>query len=319
MVLREESSQEKWDAWASPAPHATFLQSWAWGEGQKALGKRVSRFVIEDNGEALFLAQAIEEKRKFLTYWFVPGGPVGVGKYRVSSIEYRVWEQVTELLKKRLLRGSAVFLRIEPLIECGSDVSHSTIHDSCAWIPTASFSPAVHWMVDLRGKTEEWLLLEMEQKTRYNVRLGQKNKVTTRLSTEGKDFAVFLQLMKETGIRNNITTHTDRYLSNTFFAMAELGMATLRIAEYEGKILAGSIEVSFGDTVTYLHGASSTALRETKAPNVLQWEAMRDALRNGYGWYDFGGCNPVDASNHLYKKSLEGVTRFNEIIILAFT
>ncbi len=309
MKLREVLDQKTWDVLASSVAHATFLQSWAWGEGQAALGKEVKRFVIEEDGEARFIAQAIKETRKGLAYWFVPGGPIEVNQKSMETIEYRVWQEVTELLKKKLLRGMAVFLRIEPLWEHDSQFP---IVSSSLWIPTKSFNPAIRWMLDLREKTSAQILEGMEQKTRYNVKLGEKQGVTTHLSTSEADFKTFLTLTHEMAKRNKIAVHSDRYLRETFFAMAKRGMAQLRVAEYAGTVLAASIEVAFGDTVTYLHGASSSAQREVKAPNVLQWQAIQDALKNEADWYDFGGCNPMDKAHPLYKTSLEGVTRFKE-------
>ncbi len=309
MKLREEVDQKTWDALASSVAHATFLQSWAWGEGQAALGKEVRRFVIEEDGEPRCIAQTIKEMRKGLAYWFVPGGPVWVGKYPVSGIQYRVWEDAAQLLKKELLKGMAVFLRIEPLLELDT---RYWILDTVSWLPTKSFNPAIRWMLDLRDKTEAKLLEEMEQKTRYNVKLGEKQGVTTRCSVDERDFAMFLSLTQEMAKRNGIVVHSDRYLRETFFAMAKRGMAQLRVAEYERVVLAASIEVMFGDTVTYLHGASSSAQREVKAPNVLQWQAIQAALKKGAEWYDFGGCNPIEKTHPLYKTSLEGVTRFKE-------
>ncbi len=311
MLLREEHDRRTWDALTSSVSQATFLQSWAWGEGQAKLGKVVKRFVVEKDGNACFLAQAIEERRRGLSYWFVPGGPVGVERIgnKESGIEFGEWEKVVGLLKKKLLYGRSVFLRVEPFILLDS---RFFIPDTPPWIPTRSFNPAVHWMIDLRGKTEEQILTEMDQKTRYNVRLGERHGVATRLTTEPKDFEAFLSLMHEMGTRNGITVHSDHYLRTTFFAMAKLGMAKLRVAELDGKMLAGSVEVSFGDTLTYLHGASSSSMRDVKAPQVLQWHAVQEARRHGYSWYDFGGCNPVDQKRREYKKSLEGVTRFKE-------
>lgn len=301
MTLREVTDRRTWDQSASSLPRATFLQSWAWGEAQAALGKRVRRFAIQEAGQVRFLAQAIEEKRRGLSYWFVPGGPIPLRK----EVDFAGWKEAVDILQKAFLKGSAVFLRIEPFLYEGDVYPED-------WIPVKSFNPAVHWMVDLRGKTEAQVLAEMEQKTRYNVRLGERHGVSTRLSTEDEDFKTFLSLIHEMGERNGITVHSDSYLKTTFFAMAKLGVAKLRVAEYEGRMLAGSIEVTFGDTVTYLHGASSSHMRDLKAPQVLQWHAIRDAIRSKHAWYDFGGCNPLDIKSRWYKKSLEGVTRFKE-------
>ncbi len=306
MQLREVfNQQQEWDQRAVSVAHATFLQSWAWGEGQAALGKKVRRFFVEEKGEMVFIAQAIEERRRGVAYWFIPGGPIGL----TPELGKREWEEVVLLLKHELLRGTAVFLRVEPLLEV---LDKEYVSVPSPWIKKPSFNPAIRWMIDLRGATEAKVLSAMEQKTRYNTRLGEKYKVATRLSTSEQDFAVFLTLTHEMAKRNKITVHSDSYLRATFFAMVKAGIAKLRVAEYQGEILAASIEVAFGDTVTYLHGASTSKMRDIKAPNVLQWQAIREALQQGYAWYDFGGCNPVEVNDPLYKKSLEGVTRFKE-------
>ncbi len=301
MVLREERDRSMWDALATSVERATFLQSWAWGEGQRALGKIVRRYVLEKEGNPCFIAQAIEERRYGLIYWFVPGGPIAVS----AKVDVDEWREAVDVLRNHLLCGRAIFLRIEPFLR---------VENVCPdeWIQRRSYNPAVHWMVDLRDKTEAQLLAEMEQKTRYNVRLGERQGVVTRLSTAREDVEVFLSLTHETGERHKIVVRNDHYLRTTFFAMVDSGIASLRVAEHEGEVLAASIEVAFGDTVTYLHGASSSKRHEIKAPQVLHWHAIQEAARRGSAWYDFGGCNPQELGQYEYKKSLEGVTRFKE-------
>jgi lipid II:glycine glycyltransferase (peptidoglycan interpeptide bridge formation enzyme) len=87
-------------------------------------------------------------------------------------------------------------------------------------------------------------------------------------------------------------------------------MATVRIAECDGTALAASIEVSFGDTVTYLYGASSDAKRNLMAPFALHWDAIRAAKFSDHLFYDFYGVNPESPSSPVYKPTWEGITRF---------
>ncbi|HWR00048.1 MAG TPA: peptidoglycan bridge formation glycyltransferase FemA/FemB family protein, partial [Candidatus Methylomirabilis sp.] len=84
----------------------------------------------------------------------------------------------------------------------------------------------------------------------------------------------------------------------------------VRIAEKGGEPLAASLEVSYGDTRTYLYGASSSAKRNLMAPYALHWDAIRTAKREGCRYYDFHGVNPADESSPSWKSSWAGITRF---------
>lgn len=97
----------------------------------------------------------------------------------------------------------------------------------------------------------------------------------------------------------------------------------LYFAEYENKILAAGIFVFYphtlsndlkfedeynnkgvgvnGDTVTYLHGASTQEHKEVMAPYALHWQMIKIAKQLGYKYYDFYGIN---------EKKWPGVTRF---------
>ena len=75
----------------------------------------------------------------------------------------------------------------------------------------------------------------------------------------------------------------------------------LIVAEYEKKIIAGIVVAYFGDTVTYIHGASSNESRNVMAPFLLQWKTIQLAKDLGYKKYDLNG---VDA------EKWPGVTRF---------
>ena len=57
----------------------------------------------------------------------------------------------------------------------------------------------------------------------------------------------------------------------------------------------------YGDTATYLHGASSRKNKELMAPHLLHWRIIQEAKKRGLGQYDFGGID---------EKKWPGVTRF---------
>jgi lipid II:glycine glycyltransferase (peptidoglycan interpeptide bridge formation enzyme) len=178
-------------------------------------------------------------------------------------------------------------------------------------VRTKARSPAVTRVLDLH-KAESELLAEMHSKTRYNIRVAEKNGVTVRVGDRPEDLEAFLRLTKETSTRDAFTPLSDAYLRATYETLAPQGMIQLRLAQYGEQVLAANMEVVYGDTLTYLHGASSSQERQRMAPYALQWDAIRSGKLQGKAYYDFWGCNPALTSNYYYKERWEGISRFKQ-------
>ncbi|MFA6429477.1 MAG: peptidoglycan bridge formation glycyltransferase FemA/FemB family protein [Patescibacteria group bacterium] len=299
MTLTEIQNEHDWDAFVSAQKFAQFTQSWAWGEFQRGQGKEVRRLGMRD----IVAAQFIRQPGRFgVGYWFASRGPV----FATETVE----EQKEGLSKMLLqaqhdgrLKGRALFVRMEPVMVGRADLSGMGL------IRTHAFNPATTLVLDLQ-RTEEELLADMHPKTRYNIRVAEKHGVTVREGVGEEDLACFLDLMDETAKRDGFRPLSRNYLAETYRVLAKTGLCRLRLAEFQGKVLAANMEMAFGDTATYLHGASSSAHRNVMAPYALQWEAIRAARIEGRHFYDFWGCNPEDEEDPYFKPRWQGITRF---------
>jgi lipid II:glycine glycyltransferase (peptidoglycan interpeptide bridge formation enzyme) len=69
-------------------------------------------------------------------------------------------------------------------------------------------------------------------------------------------------------------------------------MMQLLLAEQEvrglRKIIAGSIFLMFGQTVSYAFNGSSSSHFPLRANDVIQWRAINEACKNSYRYFDFG-------------------------------
>jgi lipid II:glycine glycyltransferase (peptidoglycan interpeptide bridge formation enzyme) len=300
MILAHPSSQQEWDDFVSGLAYAQFTQSWAWGELQKSVGRNVERYFIakDESLEPVAALQLAHMARPFVGgYWLAPRGPVFA-----ASLDPETKAEVLEYIAQELRLPTGVFIRLEPqLFAANSQIPVS-------FIPHRSYNPATTILVDLK-KSEDELLAAMHQKMRYNVRVAERHGVTVRAGTE-EEIGTFLRLTKETEERDKFNAPDFLYLEKTYRVMAKAGIARLRVAEYQDEPLAMSMEMAYGDTVTYLHGASSSRHRNVMAPFALHWEAMLAAKNQGSVVYDFWGCNPENESDVNYKPSWEGITRF---------
>jgi peptidoglycan pentaglycine glycine transferase (the first glycine) len=305
MKLVEITDANVWEGFQAANTRAQFLQSWSWGEFRRSRGLQVRRFALLDDNGSFLVATALELRPKRFVggYWYAPRGPIFS-----SSLSPEEVRGVFAVFLERLLSAGlshSLFWRFEPLVELGKPEG---------LIPTTlrrndPLNPASTIILDLEPSQDD-LRSALHQKTRYNIGVAARKGVTTRLASTPEDVETFLKLMTETAGRDQFVQHDDAYLRATYAALSQEGMARIRFAEHEGKVLAANFEVLYGDTLTYLYGASSSASRELMAPYALHWDAITQAKRDGFALYDFWGSNPWSKAMVNYKKSWEGITRF---------
>jgi lipid II:glycine glycyltransferase (peptidoglycan interpeptide bridge formation enzyme) len=305
-ALEEVQDEEKWESLVTSQSFTPFPQAWAWGAFQASQGSRVHRFLLREGDAPILACQLVRYQRSFgINYWLGVRGPVFLSGSH--GREREVFHTFLTELTKLDLPGYTLFFRFEPCL----DVERGRGMMPIRMVRTKARSPAVTRVLDLH-KAESELLAEMHSKTRYNIRVAEKNGVTVRVGDRPEDLEAFLRLTKETSTRDAFTPLSDAYLRATYETLAPQGMIQLRLAQYGEQVLAANMEVVYGDTLTYLHGASSSQERQRMAPYALQWDAIRSGKLQGKAYYDFWGCNPALTSNYYYKERWEGISRFKQ-------
>lgn len=263
-------------------PFGGFLQSYEWGVFQESLGFSVKR-IFSENSQGFVVAQAVKQPMPFgKNYWLVPKGPLGSAPQGV----------IIDILKKEL--SGTAFLKLEPDFKPKQGV------------PVTERHPEATTIVHLTEGYEA-ILTRMKPKTRYNVRLAEKKRVTIRISGV-EAFGEFISLMAETAKRDGFALHLpDRYQKMLEVLTKGECRAFLAFADYEGKPLAANLMIDCFGTRTYLHGASSNEARNVMAPYALHAYLMRDAAEKGMSAYDFWGIAPPGSpEDHPWA----GITRF---------
>lgn len=280
MEIFEFSDKEKYNSYLLSQKQPQFLQSWEWGEFNKSIGYTVKRVGVEDSGELIFAFTLIKKSLPLGKSYFY--GPKIAVKIKEEKLKF-----IFKEIKKTAQKESAIFFRFEPLQVVNSNFYNLT--------KTIDVQPANTLILDLE-KTGDELLKDMHQKTRYNIRLAQKKGV--KIIEAGIDrFEDFWQLMEQTKERDAFRLHEKEYYQK----MLAVDFIKLYLAEYDNKIIAGSIVAFFGQTATYVHGASGNENRNVMAPFLLQWESIKTAKAKGMKFYDFYGIDEA---------KWPGVTRF---------
>jgi len=304
MEIREIKNQKEWNSLITSQGLSQFLQSWEWGVFQESLGRKLFRLALINEEKENILAQVVRMKLPFgFNYLYIPRGPIFD---ETKNINYQ--EMINEVCRLTS-DNKTIFLKIEPTF-LDNFVDPKKIEIFGQLVKTPFVQPEQTIIFDL-SKREDDLLKGMHSKTRYNIRLAQKRgiEIKTSFSVSDQDISTFLNLLKITSARDSFRAHPADYyrqmlkvlVSDNQSMVSDKFFIRLYQAEYQGKILAANLVGFFGDTVTYLHGASSDESRQIMAPYLLQWQIILDAKKQGYHYYDFWGID---------EKLWPGVTRF---------
>ena len=285
--------------------HVPFLQSWGWGEFQETLGLSHYRFGFYEEGKLVGICQALEGERRLGRFIYVPHGPV-LAKFSAGKVK-----TILKYLQDFARRKGADYLRVDPPWE-----------DSAAnrdLLAGAGFRSSPAATAQAGGRTllmdleigEEELLAGMRKTTRYSIKKAAEAGVRVERTTDLRKLANFHRLMEVTRHRQGFTPHSQNYLQTEFEVLAKRRMIELSTALHEGTIISAALTIPYGDTVSYVHGASSKSA--VPASYLLLWENIKEAKKDGQRYFDFWGIAPEGADERhpwwgytLFKKGFGG-------------
>ncbi len=276
-------------------PLSPFLQSWAWGDFQNALGRRIWRLGAYDGNNLVGAALVIEHQLILgRSYVYCPRGPL--------STSPEVFSQLVKAIEALGRKQQAMYVKIDPGMY---PWPWSELSLPVGSQPGTTLQPRQTRLIDTDQPLDK-LLAACHQKTRYNIRLAEKKRVAVRWSRQAADIDTFLRLMHETYSRQGIRLHADSYYRQQFDILGQADMAEIVLAEYDGQAVVANMIVWHGKTATYLHGGSSDDHKEVMAPHLVQWRTIERCHERGVLTYDLWGVSPTDQENHRW----QGVSRF---------
>jgi lipid II:glycine glycyltransferase (peptidoglycan interpeptide bridge formation enzyme) len=251
------------------------LQSEKWGEFRKNTGVGVVR--IDDLQITIHNLPHTNYKIGYL-----PKGP---------DINQVMINKLFELGKKE----NCIFIQLEPNVEktAGKKYVFKNLVES-----THPLFTKYNFILDLT-KSEDELLSNMNQKTRYNIRLAEKKGVRVVEDNSDQGFEEYLELSKETTQRQKFFAHNEKYHKTLWQTFKEKNDKEISIhllkAVYNKETLVTWILFVLGDTLNYPYGASSDKYREVMASNLMMWEAIKFGKGLGLKKFDmWGAANVLD-------------------------
>ncbi|MBI2267986.1 MAG: peptidoglycan bridge formation glycyltransferase FemA/FemB family protein [Candidatus Blackburnbacteria bacterium] len=267
----------------------------------------------------IMISKDIRQTHEYARYMEILGWKTE--KYEVGSIKNRVFIRNIPLIgkiakiqrpqcvpnKKQLEKlqqnYSLAAIYIEPQEEEQKNPSAFSIAKTC-------FLPPKTIHINLE-QSEEKIFNQMKSKTRYNIRLSQKRRMSIQ---ESSNIDAFIKLWHEGAKkRGNFFSQKKEIqaLWDAFEKKAHLLLANNTTLLHRSVVnpLAGILLIKSPTTTYYMYAASTKEGNRLFAPTLLTWEAIKLAKKIGCKIFDFEG---IYDKRYPQTKSWKGFTRFKE-------
>ncbi len=294
---------ENWNEIISGLPGASLLQTSQWAEVKARMGWEAFPKLWK-TADGSVEAAALILKRPLapgpfsagMNFLYIPRGPLM--DWNNDSLRERVFADLEEFGRSQ----HALFIKIDPDVpvcfgepgseDCVENPAGQALlkaYEKHGWVHSPQQIQFANSVWINTEPSEEDLLANMKQRTRYKVRLAAKKGVSIRRGNSS-DFNAIADLYAETSSRDGFLIREKDYYLDVWNRFDTAGMLTPLIAEAEGEMVAAVMIFITGDTARYVYGMSGEKHRE-KMPNyLLQWEAIMLAKEKGCKTYDLWGA-----------------------------
>jgi lipid II:glycine glycyltransferase (peptidoglycan interpeptide bridge formation enzyme) len=299
-------------------PWVSFLQTPAWAK-VKSEWESESIGWFDDGiivGAGLVLYRQLPKIKKYLAY--LPEGPVidwetdDLGAWLKPLASYvkqadafgvRIGTPVvTRAWNADTIKAAIADEEVERLSDVMPDlINHQATRvrntmRTLGWRPPgddegfAAGQPRFVFQLPIEGRSSDELLAGMNQLWRRNIKKAAKEGVVVSRGTID-DLESFHRLYRETAERDHFSPRPLSYFETMFEALLDEDPDRIRLylAHHDDDLVAATTWVRVGQHAWYSYGASSTAKREVRGSNAVQWQMITDALEAGATIYDLRG------------------------------
>jgi len=265
-----------------------FLQSSHWAAFNHALNKRV--FYARGTG---WFCLTILEKSRAGNRLYCPYGPLAKDKKSFTA--------ALAALKQLAKEQSALFVRLEPIAPVKQLAEYKLKK------ALKDIQPPQTWLQDL-AKPKDELLADLTSTNRNLFNTAAKKGLTFRASSDPKEMAIFIQMIRDVEQHTKIKAHSDNYYNIMAQTLLPRKAAALYIGEHNGSPVAAAFVFDSPTTRYYAHAGNLLSARKLHPGSPLVTTMILDAKKNGQYRFDFVGVAPQDQPDHRWA----GFTKFKK-------
>jgi len=145
----------------------------------------------------------------------------------------------------------------------------------------------------------------LKERFHHSVRRGihqaEKRGVTAHMTRTKADLDHFYKLNVATRKKLGVLPQPHAFFESLFRYVISQNLGFMLMAEWEGKVIAAVIFLTYKDTIYYKFNASDENHLQKRPNHLVIWEAIRYACANGYKHCDFGRCSPEEEGLRVFK------------------
>jgi lipid II:glycine glycyltransferase (peptidoglycan interpeptide bridge formation enzyme) len=308
--IRPELSDNAWDEFVKGSALGQFQQSSAWARLKQGTGWRPHRRLMLLRDEPIGGVQFLLRRTPAGTIGYASKGPVLANGCEAHA------SSLVQALKVVLSQARVRAALVQP-----PDRDHA-MSDALRAGDFIEFpSPEVigaNLYFDLTGGMPA-IDAQIRRRTAQSIRQAQRRGVSARLGDD-KDLPYFFGLMEQSCLRQNNcrpNPSTERGLQELWRAFRP--NIHLHLAEYQGKVIAGCLNLAFGSSVTHWRKGSLAEFHKFHPNELLVYESIRWAQTNGFRFFDPAGIKRTVAETLLSGQELpEQLRSTRDFFLLGF-
>lgn len=267
MDIRKIEDPKVWNESAQTFDHATFLDSWNWGEFEREMGFEFHNLGLYEGDSIVGLLPIKVVKAKRGKYLMLRHSPL-INWGNKEHVEF-----VLDFLREMSGGEGVDFVRMSPLLldtpEGQSKIEGLGLVDASSHTMDAERTI----VLDLT-KDEETLMKEMRKNTRYSVRQAMKLGVEVEHTDGDEKFDLFYDIFTHSAARNNWgRAYSKEYLKKEYDIFRRDGYSRMFFAKYKGEVIAAAMFNFFNGQVAYHHSGSLSEFRKIPSMYSIIWEA----------------------------------------------
>ncbi len=310
VIQVDPTTDPRWEAFVASHPDALVYHHPAWLQVlEREYGHRPLGLACEDAGGRLVGALALLHTR---------GLPLGRGSSRtgrrLSSLPRTPVAgplAADPAAAAALVRAAVERVRAEPGTRLELKPAAADLDGVVTGLVRAAWRPA--FVMELPGSPEELRFGTARNHARIKWSVGKAARLGIRVRCAGTeaDLRTWYGLYLETMRLHVVPPRPYRFFKAAWDLLRPRGLLRLLIAEAPGAAapLAGSIFLMFGRTVWYAFNGSRRENLGLRPNDLIQWQAVHDACRDGYRWYDLGEVADGNAGLAEFKSKWGAVAR----------